>query len=88
MIDKVTDAMVAIEGEAMRPVTWVRIEEVKSGDWAIAFTAAVVSALPPIAHAPLSISWMRTQVTGRMASPSIATMASVTLWIMAFFAPA
>ncbi len=35
MIEKVTDAMVSIEGEAMRPVTWVRIQEVQSGDWAI-----------------------------------------------------
>ncbi len=35
MIGKVTDAMVAVEGEAMRQVTWVRINEVKGGDWAI-----------------------------------------------------
>lgn len=32
---KLTDAMVSIEGEAIRSVTWVVIEEVKSGDWAI-----------------------------------------------------
>jgi 4-oxalocrotonate tautomerase len=32
---KLTDAMMSIEGEAMRSVTWVVIEEVKSGDWAI-----------------------------------------------------
>jgi 4-oxalocrotonate tautomerase len=35
MIRRITDAMVAVEGEAMRPVTWVVIEEVKSGDWGI-----------------------------------------------------
>ncbi len=35
MLARVTDAMVAIEGEAMRPVTWVRIMEVEQGDWAI-----------------------------------------------------
>ena len=35
MIEKVTDAMVEVEGEAMRPVTWVRINEVEGGDWAI-----------------------------------------------------
>lgn len=35
LIDKVTDAMIAVEGEAMRQVTWVRINEVKGGDWAI-----------------------------------------------------
>jgi 4-oxalocrotonate tautomerase len=35
MIRKLTDAMVSIEGENMRPVTWVVIDEVKSGDWGI-----------------------------------------------------
>jgi 4-oxalocrotonate tautomerase len=35
MIHRLTDAMVAIEGENMRPVTWVVIEEVKSGDWGV-----------------------------------------------------
>lgn len=36
IISTLTDAMVSIEGEAMRPVTWVVIEEVKSGNWGIA----------------------------------------------------
>ena len=35
IIEKLTDAMVSVEGEAMRPVTWVTIEEVASGEWAI-----------------------------------------------------
>ena len=35
MIRRVTDAMVSVEGEAMRGVTWVRVHEVKSGQWAI-----------------------------------------------------
>ena len=35
MVDKLTDAMVSIEGENMRGVTWVVVEEVKSGDWGI-----------------------------------------------------
>jgi 4-oxalocrotonate tautomerase len=35
MVDKLTEAMVSIEGENMRPYTWVVIEEVKGGDWAI-----------------------------------------------------
>ena len=35
MIEKVTDAMVSIEGEAMRGVTWVIVKEVKEGDWGI-----------------------------------------------------
>ena len=35
MIEKVTDAMVSVEGEALRPVTWVRVQETESGEWAI-----------------------------------------------------
>ena len=35
MIQKVTDAMVSVEDEAMRPVTWVRVQEIESGEWAI-----------------------------------------------------
>jgi len=35
MVRKLTETMVSIEGENMRPVTWVVIEEVKSGDWSI-----------------------------------------------------
>ena len=27
--------MVSVEGEPMRPVTWVTIEEVASGEWGI-----------------------------------------------------
>jgi 4-oxalocrotonate tautomerase len=33
MIAKVTDAMVKIEGEAMRNYTWVRVQEIASGEW-------------------------------------------------------
>lgn len=35
MIEKVTDAMVSIEGEAMRGITWVLIEEVREHHWGI-----------------------------------------------------
>ena len=35
LIEKITEAIVEVEGEGMRDVTWVVIEEVKSGDWAI-----------------------------------------------------
>ena len=31
IVSRLTDAMVQIEGEAMRPVTWCVIEEVRSG---------------------------------------------------------
>jgi 4-oxalocrotonate tautomerase len=35
IITKLTDAMVSIEGENLRPYTWVVIEEARSGQWAI-----------------------------------------------------
>jgi len=48
MIQKITDTMVSIEGENMRQVTVVIVEEVKSGDWGIggkAMTTTDVKAL-------------------------------------------
>lgn len=38
MVERLTNTMVEIEGENMRPVTWVVIEEVKSGQWGIGGT--------------------------------------------------
>lgn len=38
LIDRVTEAMVSVEGEAMRGVPWVRVHEVEEGDWAIGGT--------------------------------------------------
>jgi len=35
IITKLTDAMVAIEGENLRPYTVVTVEEVCSGDWGV-----------------------------------------------------
>jgi 4-oxalocrotonate tautomerase len=35
MIRKLTDTMVSIEGENMRSVTMVVLEEIKSGDWGV-----------------------------------------------------
>lgn len=48
MIKKVTDTMVSIEGENLREFTWVKINEVKQGDWGIAgnpLTASDVKAI-------------------------------------------
>jgi 4-oxalocrotonate tautomerase len=48
MIKKITDAMVSIEGENLRQVTFVIVEEVKSGEWGIggkAMTTTDVKAL-------------------------------------------
>ncbi len=35
IVERLTEAMVSIEGESMRDVTWVVVEEVRSGDWGI-----------------------------------------------------
>jgi 4-oxalocrotonate tautomerase len=35
LIENITEAMIEVEGEGMRDLTWVVIEEVKAGDWAI-----------------------------------------------------
>ena len=48
IISKLTDAMVSIEGESLRGVTWCVLEEVEQGDWGIggnALSAADVQAL-------------------------------------------
>ncbi len=48
MIHRLTETMVEIEGESLRPVTWVVLEEVRSGDWGIGgngLTTADVHAL-------------------------------------------
>ena len=38
IVERLTDAMVSVEGENMRGVTWVVVEEVRSGDWGIGGT--------------------------------------------------
>ncbi|HJW39681.1 MAG TPA: tautomerase family protein [Rhizomicrobium sp.] len=35
IVTKLTDAMVAIEGENLRPYTLVKLHDIKSGDWAV-----------------------------------------------------
>ena len=48
IIHKLTETMVEIEGESLRPVTGVIVEEIKSGDWGIGgngLTTADVQAL-------------------------------------------
>lgn len=48
LIEKVTEAMISVEGEALRPVTWVKLNEVEQGDWAVGgqrLNAAAVHAM-------------------------------------------
>lgn len=43
LITKVTDAMLKVEGESLRPYTLVRINEFESGDWSVGGKALHVS---------------------------------------------
>ena len=52
IVEELTDAMVAIEGESMRPVTWVVVEEVRSGDWGIAGKPLTTQDVRALAAAP------------------------------------
>jgi 4-oxalocrotonate tautomerase len=49
MIEKLTDTMVEIEGENMRGVTLVVIEEVKSGEWGLGGQALTTEAVKSLA---------------------------------------
>ena len=49
IVEKLTDAMVSIEGENLRPVTWVVVEEVKSGDWGIGGQTLTTEAVKELA---------------------------------------
>ena len=52
IVEELTDATVAIEGESMRPVTWVVVEEVRSGDWGIAGKPLTTQDVRALAAAP------------------------------------
>lgn len=45
IISKVTDAIVSVEGEGLRPVTWVLIEDVASGEWGVGGQPVTTDAL-------------------------------------------
>jgi len=49
IIEKLTDAMVSIEGEKMRSVTTVLIEDIHSGDWGIGGKAMTTDAVRALA---------------------------------------
>jgi 4-oxalocrotonate tautomerase len=49
IISKVTEAIIAVEGENLRPVTWIRINEFEEGDWAIGGKALKASDVHAIA---------------------------------------
>jgi 4-oxalocrotonate tautomerase len=49
MARSLTEAMVKIEGENMRSVTWCVIDEVKSGDWSIGGQSLTTEAVQQLA---------------------------------------
>lgn len=51
MIEKITDTMVAIEGEALREVTWDTINEIDSGSWGIGGQALTTEAVHSLQEA-------------------------------------
>lgn len=52
MIARLTDAMVEIEGEALRGVTWVTLEEVESGDWGMGGNGVTAQHVRDLRKAP------------------------------------
>src|SRR5665213_2161089 len=52
MISQLTETMVSIEGEALRGVTWVTIDEVESGDWGIGGSAITAQYVKDLQKAP------------------------------------
>jgi Tautomerase enzyme. len=51
IISKVTDAIVSVEGEGLRPVTWVIIEDVASGQWGVGGQAVTTDAIRAMSRA-------------------------------------
>jgi 4-oxalocrotonate tautomerase len=49
IISRLTDAMVTVEGENLRAVTWVKIDEIESGDWGIGGQALTTEAVKALA---------------------------------------
>ena len=50
LIRKVTDAVVSVKGEGLRPVTWVLFDDVASGEWGVGGQAVTVEALRGMAR--------------------------------------
>jgi 4-oxalocrotonate tautomerase len=49
LIRKVTDAIVSVEGEGLRPVTWVIVEDVPSGQWGVGGSPVTTEGLKKVA---------------------------------------
>ncbi|MCT8329256.1 tautomerase family protein [Albidovulum sediminis] len=51
IIRKVTDAVVSVEGEGLRQVTWVTIQDVQPGAWGVGGTPVTADDLRALAKA-------------------------------------
>ena len=49
IVKELTNAIVRIEGENLRQVTWVVVEEVRSGDWGIGGNPLTTEAVKALA---------------------------------------
>lgn len=49
LIRRVTDAVVSVEGEGLRQVTWVIVEDVPSGTWGVAGQPVTTDAIKQMA---------------------------------------
>jgi len=49
IVEGVTEALVAVEGESMRAITWVIVNEVASGDWGVGGRALTTEAVKAMA---------------------------------------
>ena len=55
LIRKVTDAVLSVEGEGLRHVTWVTIEDVQSGAWGVGGNPVTVEDLHDLAEAKVAV---------------------------------
>ncbi|GAA3643617.1 4-oxalocrotonate tautomerase family protein [Microlunatus ginsengisoli] len=56
IIAKVTDAMTSVEGESLRDVTWVVIDEVQSGDWGMGGRGVTTADVHALQRRPIAAS--------------------------------
>ncbi|MBL8987980.1 MAG: tautomerase family protein [Gemmatimonadetes bacterium] len=66
MIRRVTDAVLAVEGEGLREVTWVTIEDVPSGAWGVGGVPVTADDLRALAAVPIVTPTSSVTVVGEI----------------------
>lgn len=54
LIRRVTDAVASVEGEGLRPVTWVTIAEIQPGAWGVGGKPVTADDLRTLAAQPVA----------------------------------